>query len=244
MSKKKKVPLRLVLFYPRHSRTFFSRTRRQSLPLGRFRGCRATQKVDQAKTGARTRPWSMLCGHGPAVTASDECTRIMYAGRTQHPRSNRRGRPTNGYRLLTTLVDNRAKRGVVAKNTRYFFLAFFFLESAATTYTTSVRLYISSTKSSSAILTLDSWSPPEKYPDLKNSDRSEHFFKPGDISVPSPLFAFLRIRPLIPTNLVETRARLGRLLLFERSGFLIATCRKKKTDRLDVCPDVRIISWF
>ena len=32
--------------------------------------------------------------------------------------------------------------------------------------------------------------------------------------------------------------------LFERSEFLIATCKKKKTDRLDVCPDVRIISWF
>ena len=34
---------------------FFARTRRQSLPLGRFRGGRATQKVDQAKPGARTR---------------------------------------------------------------------------------------------------------------------------------------------------------------------------------------------
>ena len=30
------------------------------------------------------------------------------------------------------------------------------------------------------------------------------------------------------------------LLLFERSEFLIATCKKKKTDRLSV----RIISWF
>ena len=34
------------------------------------------------------------------------------------------------------------------------------------------------------------------------------------------------------------------IILFERSEFLIATCKKKKTDRLSVCPDVRIISWF
>ena len=31
------------------------------------------------------------------------------------------------------------------------------------------------------------------------------------------------------------------LFLFERSEFLIATCRKKETDRLSVCPDVRLI---
>ena len=30
-------------------------------------------------------------------------------------------------------------------------------------------------------------------------------------------------------------------ILFERSEFLIATCKKKKTDRLCVCPDVRQI---
>ena len=34
------------------------------------------------------------------------------------------------------------------------------------------------------------------------------------------------------------------IILFERSEFLIATCKKKITDRLSVCPDVRIISWF
>ena len=34
------------------------------------------------------------------------------------------------------------------------------------------------------------------------------------------------------------------LKLFERSEFLIATCKKKKTDRPDVCLYVRIISWF
>ena len=31
------------------------------------------------------------------------------------------------------------------------------------------------------------------------------------------------------------------MFLFERSEFLIATCKKKKTDRLSVCPDVRLI---
>ena len=67
----------------------------------------------------------MLRGHGPAVTASGECTRIMYAGRTEHPRSHRGGRPTDGVPLFTTLVDSKAKRGVVAKNAGYFFLAFF-----------------------------------------------------------------------------------------------------------------------
>ena len=30
-------------------------------------------------------------------------------------------------------------------------------------------------------------------------------------------------------------------MLFERSEFLIATCKKKKTDRLSVCPDIRLI---
>ena len=38
----------------------------------------------------------------------------------------------------------------------------------------------------------------------------------------------------------EDRSRVFNLL-FERSEFLIATCKKKKTDRLSVCPDVRLI---
>ena len=57
---KKKVQKKKFLFgsnfFLRILELFFSRTRRQSLPLGRFGGGRATQKVDQAKTGARTRP--------------------------------------------------------------------------------------------------------------------------------------------------------------------------------------------
>ena len=46
-----------------------------------------------------------------------------------------------------------------------------------------------------------------------------------------------------PQNCKGTEEELS-LFLFERSEFLIATCKKKKTDRLSVCPDVRIISWF
>ena len=53
---KKKLFLGSDFFFLRILELFFSRTRRQSLPLGQFRGGRATQKVDQAKTGARTRP--------------------------------------------------------------------------------------------------------------------------------------------------------------------------------------------
>ena len=121
---------------------------------GRFRGGRATQKVDQAKTGARTRPSSMLRGHGPAVTASCECTRIMYAGRTEHPRSNRRGRPTNGVSDCLPPSWTAGLREELVPGIPDTFSWRFSLESAArTTYTRSVRLYISSTKSSSAILT-------------------------------------------------------------------------------------------
>ena len=205
MSQKKKFLFGSNFFFLRILELFFSRTRRQSLPLGRFRRGRATQKVDQAKTAARTRPWSMLRGHGPAVTASGECTRIMYAGGTEDPRSNWRGRPTNGVSDCLPPSWTTGPREELLPRIPDIFSWRFFLESAARTYT-SVRLFISSTKSISSILTTDSWSPPQNYPDLKVSDQSEHFFKPGDISVPSPLFAFLRIRRLISTNLVETRA--------------------------------------
>ena len=145
----------------------------------------------------------MLLGYGPAVTASGECTRIMYAGRTEHPRSNRRERPTNGVSECLPPSWAAGPREQLSPRIPATFAWRFFLESAARTYTI-VRLYISSTKSSLAPLTPDSCSTPQNY--LKVSDRSEHFFKPGDISVLSPLFAFLRIRRLISTNLVETRA--------------------------------------
>ena len=61
----------------------------------------------------------MLRGHGPAVDASGECTRIMYAGRTEHQVKQAWAPNERGIRLFTTLVDSRAKRGVDAKNTGY-----------------------------------------------------------------------------------------------------------------------------
>ena len=61
----------------------------------------------------------MLRGHGPAVTASGECTRILYAGRTEHLVQQAWAPHERGIRLLTTLVDSRAKRGVGAKNAGY-----------------------------------------------------------------------------------------------------------------------------
>ena len=117
----------------------------------------------------------MLRGHGPAVTASGECTRIMYAGRTEHPRSNRRGRPTNGVCDCLPPSWTAGPTEDLLPRIPDIFSWRFFLEPAARTCT-SVRLYISSTKSSSAILTPDSRSPPQNYPDLKVSDRSERTF--------------------------------------------------------------------
>ena len=45
---------------------------------------------------------------------------------------------------------------------------------------------------------------------------------------------------MVPGTVYETRQFIPGIL-FERSEFLIATCKKKKTDRLCVCPDVRLI---
>ena len=162
----------------------------------------------------------MLRGHGPAVIASGECTRIMYAGRTEYPRSKRRGRPTN--RVSDCLPPSWTagpREELLPRIPDIFSWRFFSnLQQEHTRLCDS----ISSTKSSSAILTPDSRSPPRIYPDLKVSDRSEHFFKPGDISVPSPLFAFLRIRRLISTNLVETPALRTNFSIFSQSIIILA----------------------
>ena len=56
------------------------------------------------------------------------------------------------------------------------------------------------------------------------------------------LFWDVAIRNSLRSNILEVIYTW--YILFERSEFLIATCKKKKTDRLSVCPDVRIISWF
>ena len=94
-TKKKKFLFASDFCFRRIPELFFSGHLANRFCLAELRGGRATQKVDQAKTGAWTRPSSMLRGHGLAVTASGECTRIMYAGQTEHPRPNRCGRPTN-----------------------------------------------------------------------------------------------------------------------------------------------------
>ena len=78
----------------------------------------------------------MLRGHGPAVTASGECTRTMYAGRTEHPRSNRRGRPTNGVSdCLPPSLWTAGPREELLPRIPDIFSSRFFLESAARTYT-------------------------------------------------------------------------------------------------------------
>ena len=67
----------------------------------------------------------------------------------------------------------------------------------------------------------------------------------SDEGGPRPMAVFLAISGL-DSNLVQDR------VLFERSEFLIATSKKKKTVRLPVCTRVRLIlvlvwkklSWF
>ena len=55
-AKKKKFLFGSYFFFRRIPDYFFLWPPRQSIPLGRIRGGRAPQKVDQAKSGARTRP--------------------------------------------------------------------------------------------------------------------------------------------------------------------------------------------
>ena len=154
-TKKKSSSSVRTFFFAAFANFFFSGHLANRFCLAELRGGRAIQKVDQAKTGAWTRPSSMLRGHGLAVTASGECTRIMYAGRTEHPRSNRCGCPTNGVSDCLPRSWTAGPREELVPRIPDIFSWRFSLESAARTYT-SVRLYISSTKSSSAILTPDS----------------------------------------------------------------------------------------
>ena len=49
------------------------------------------------------------------------------------------------------------------------------------------------------------------------------------------------IGAIAPSNFRLNSSKIApRGQLFERSEFLIATCKKRKTDRLSVCPDVRL----
>ena len=66
------------------------------------------------------------------------------------------------------------------------------------------------------------------------------------------VFGFVAVFCLVTFSLGGTRHLFFLLYLFERSEFLIDKCKKKKTDSLCGCPDVRIcfgfsvekLSWF
>ena len=222
MSKKKKVPLRLELFFLRildaFSNFFFLGLDGNRFRLADLGGLEPLRKLIRQK---------LVPGRGLEVCCAPMVQRLL-------PRANVHescmlvgpstrghtgvGAPRTGSHCLPPSWTARPREELLLRMPDIFSWRFF-LESAARTYTI-VRLYISSTKSSSAILTPDSWFPPQNYPDLKVSDRSEHFFKPGDISVPSPLFVFLRIRRLTSTNLVETRALRTIFFVFHRASSL------------------------
>ena len=124
--KKKKILFGSNFFFRRIPELFVLWPPRQSIPLGRISGGRATQKVDQAKTGARTRP----CKYAARPWSSGYCLGRMYTNHVcwsdRAPEVKQVWAPhERGIRLFTALVDSRAKRGVGAKNTGYFFLAFF-----------------------------------------------------------------------------------------------------------------------
>ena len=59
----------------------------------------------------------MRRGHGPAVTAGGKCERIMYAGGKPHTVTHEWTiHKTCGIELITKLLDDRAKKGIGAKN--------------------------------------------------------------------------------------------------------------------------------
>ena len=94
---------------------------RQSTPLGRFRGGRATQKVDQTKPHVRKCPGisrSQAGPHGPAVTEGGECYHIMFAGADPHtvrhrwqPHTDRTRPDKSGLRLFADRQDSSVKGG-------------------------------------------------------------------------------------------------------------------------------------
>ena len=95
----------------------------QSIPLGRFRGGRATQKVGHTETEVRKSPemsGSQAGARGPAVTEGGECERIMYAGSDQHTvRHTWRLDTERALQLTTELKDKRTRGGwkLVSKST-------------------------------------------------------------------------------------------------------------------------------
>ena len=91
----------------------------QSLPLGRFRGGRATQKVGQTYSHLGKGPGmdrSQAGPRGPAVTVSGECLRIMYAGSDQHTvrhkwEIKKDTRSERGVKLYTDRKDDKQPGG-------------------------------------------------------------------------------------------------------------------------------------
>ena len=120
-SQKKKFPFDPIFFFCRIPKLFFFGTLRQSTPLGRFRGGRATQKVDQTKPHVRKCPGmsrSQAGPQGPAVTEGGECYHIMFAGADPHtvrhrwqPHTDRTRPDKSGLRLFTDRQDSSVKGG-------------------------------------------------------------------------------------------------------------------------------------
>ena len=78
------------------------------------------------------------------------------------------------------------------------------------------------------------WTPRARATDL--GPKLEYGVRAGSRCATEP-----RARGKTPGQKREKCRRMKKADLFERSEFLIATCREKKTDRLSGCPDVRLI---
>ena len=105
-----------------------------------------------------------------------------------------------GIRLFTPLVDGRAKRGVAAKNTGYFILAFLSricsknMHECATLYLVNE---IEFGNSDAGVVI-----PTPKLPSPESFRSIRALFKPGDISVPLPA---LCVFANSPTDIDEPR---------------------------------------
>ena len=144
----------------------------------------------------------MLCGHGPAITASGKCTQIMYAGWTEHPRSNRRGRPTNGVSDCLPPSWTAGPREELVPRIPDIFSCFFLcsknIHECATLYLVN-EIEFSNYDAGFVI-------PTPKLPLSEQTDPSTE--TRGNLrAIPAVcVFANSPIRRLISTNLVETRA--------------------------------------
>ena len=105
-----------------------------------------------------------------------------------------------GIRLFTTLVDSRAKRGVGAKNTGYFFLAFFSRICSKNIHECETLYIVNEIEfgNSDAGFVI----PTPKLPSRESFRSIRALFKPGDISVPLPA---LSVFANSPTDIDEPR---------------------------------------